>query len=101
MAILKCMHELHMNVLINAIFENDATNAKKNSSTLEQVSAVSKYFSLPSTNCLLSKALLEFPHRCANFVGVESHSAPEVLYFLLLFFLTIDAHFLFAHHYLT
>ena len=39
-AILKCMHELHMNVPINAIFENDATNAKKNRNTLEQVSAV-------------------------------------------------------------
>ena len=26
---LKCMHELHMNVPINAIFENDATNVKK------------------------------------------------------------------------
>ena len=34
------MDELHMNVPIDAIFENDATTVKKNRSILEQVSTV-------------------------------------------------------------
>ena len=79
------MHELHMNVPINAIFENDATNAKKIVAFFETSFNTLEILFFTTYHYFLSKALLEFPYRCAKFVGVESHSAPAVLYLWFLF----------------
>ena len=83
-AILKCMHELHINVPINAIFENVATNAKKIVALWNKFQQFRNTFHYHIPIVFFLKHFWSSP--IANFVGVESHGAPAVLYFFSFFF---------------
>ena len=72
---------------INAIFENDATNAKKIVALWNKFQQFRNtvHYHLPIA--FFPKHFWSSPIAVQTFVGVESHSAPAEQYFLLLFFL--------------